>query len=454
MIQNNRLLHALIALVICQSIYTIAHAQRIMTLDECIDAARTNNTKVKDVQNDLRIAQEQQKYARTKYFPMLGASAMHFEATDYLINQKLFSAEAQEIVDALMTESDMFKNRGVQAIKRGTSVGLTLLEPLYAGGRITNYNKLANLQVDARRKLLEVTDDETVMTTEFLYYKILELHETDKTLDALEREVANIHQDAVNIYENGIVNKNDVLSVELVQDQLSALRIKTANGCRLLRRAMAKYIGMAEEDIDVDTTLNSEVIDPEVLRMNTIDAVNNRTETHLLDMWVEKSVLEKKIAKANMRPILLAGATANWSKFLAQGQTNGLGFITIQMPLSSFWSERHIYKWKQIEEQKAIDFRQDKRELITLQVQDAWDNLESAYRQTQIAAKSATRAEENLRINREYYRGGLTNMSVLLDAQRQKQQALTQQTIAISEYLQAKTRYLMLTGRRSYSLSK
>ncbi len=454
MTQNNRLRHALTALVILLLPLHTVQAQRIMTLDECIDAARTNNIKAKDIQNDLRIAKEQQKYARTKYFPMLGASAMHFQSSDYLIKKRLFSDEFQELWEAMVSETDILNGGNIQAIKSGTIIGLTLLEPLYAGGRITNYNKLANLQVDARNKLLEVTDDEIVMTTEFIYYKILELHETDKTLDALEREVANIHQDAVNIYENGIVNKNDVLSVELVQDQLSALRIKTSNGCRLLRRALAKFIGMAEEDIDVDTTLNKEIIAPDELRMNTLDAVNNRTEIQLLDMWVEKSVLEKKIAKANMRPILLAGATANWSKFLDKGHAKGIGFVTIQMPLSTFWSERHIYKWKQIEEQKAIDFRNDKRELITLQVQDAWDNLESAYRQTQIAAKSASRAEENLRINREYYRGGLTNMSILLDAQRQKQQALTQQTIAISEYLQAKTRYLILTGRRSPSLSK
>lgn len=101
-------------------------------------------------------------------------------------------------------------------------------------------------------------------------------------------------------------------------------------------------------------------------------------------------------------------------------------------------------------EQKANDFRQDKRELITLQIQDAYDNLQSTYKQTQIAEKSIQRAEENLRINREHYREGLTNMSVLLDAQRQQQTALTQRTTAICEYLQAKNKYLILTGRRQY----
>lgn len=423
-------------------------AQRIMTLSECIAAARTGNAKAKDAARDLSIAKEQQKYARTKYFPMLGASATHFESSDYIVKQNLFSEDFREILNILFEGSDFLRDGGIRALKRGTTAGFTLLEPLYAGGRIKNLNKLADLQVDARQKLIDVTDDEIVLTTEFLYYKILELHQTDKTLDAVERELASIHQDAVNVYENGIVNKNDVLSVELLQDQLSALRIKTANGCRLLRRALAKYMGMADEDIDADTTLNADIVAPEKLSVDTHAAVDSRTETQLLDLWVEKSVLEKKIAKASMMPVFLIGGTANYSKFFAEGQSKAIGFLTMQMPLSAFWSERHIYKWKKIEEQKAIDFRQDKRELITLQIQDAYDNLESTYKQTQIALKSVERADENLRINREYYRNGLTNMSILLDAQRQKQQALTQQVVAVSEYLQAKSRYLILTGRR------
>jgi outer membrane protein TolC len=207
---------------------------------------------------------------------------------------------------------------------------------------------------------------------------------------------------------------------------------------------------MADEDIDVDTTLDTEIIAPDQLAMNTQTALENRSETRLLDMWVEKSVLERKIAKANLLPILGVGGTANYSKFVGDWQSRAMGFVGVQIPISAFWSEKHEYKRAKIEERKALDFRQDKRELISLQIQDAYDNLESTYKQTQIASKSIVRAEENLRINREHYRAGLTNMSILLDAQRQQQQALTQHNAAVSEYLQAKTRYLILTGRRTY----
>lgn len=430
-------------------LFSVVSGQRIMTLEDCVAAARQGNTTAKDAKNDILMAKEQQKLARSKYFPTLSASAFHFRSSDYLVKYQVLN---QEDVNELNLQAEMdftVDDFTIGLVKKGSSAGLTLIEPLYTGGRISNYNKLADLQVDARQLQRDVADDQIVMETQFLYYKILELHETDKTLRAVEKELENIHQDAINAWENGIVNKNDVLSVELVLDQLSALRIKADNGRNLLRRALAKNIGMPDEDIDVDTTLSKDITPPELLAVSTETALENRSETRLLDLLVEKSVLERKIAAANMRPVLALGATANYNKFISNDWNQRvMGFVGVQMPLSAFWSERHEYKRKKIEERKANDYRQDKRELIALQIQDAYDHLVSTYRQAQIAQKSIARAEENMRINREHYREGLSTMSVLLDAQRQQQQALSQYNTAVSEYLQAKTRYLILTGRR------
>ena len=433
--------------------FSLVSAQRIMTLEACVDAARKGNVTAKDAQRDILMAKEQQRFAQSKYFPTLTASALHFQSSDFLAKYRVLEQEDVNALNEVTGNAFTVEDFTIGVVKKGSSAGMTLVEPLYTGGRISNYNKLASLQVDARNLQRDVADDQIVMDTEFLYYKILELHETDKMLAAMEKELEYIHQDAVNVWENGIVNKNDVLSVELAMDQLSALRVKANNGRNLLRRALAKHIGMPDQDIDVDTTMNKDIVPPEQLAISVQTAVENRSETRLLDLYVEKSVLERKIAAANMLPVLAVGATASYSKFTTNDwNPRVMGFVTVQMPLSSFWSERHEYKRKKIEEEKSYDFRKDKRELISLQIQDAYDNLVSTYKQTQIAAKSITRAEENMRINREHYREGLTTMTVLLDAQRQQQQALSQYTSAVSEYLQAKTRYLILTGRRQHAL--
>lgn len=448
---NNRLHILLLAAVITLGTPD-AFAQKTMTLDQCIEAARKGSIMAKNAQNDILMAVEQQKYARSKYYPMASASFTHFEVSKNLINYQVLS---QSDVDALndgLVEGDAFTvdDFTIGLIKRGTSAGLTVIEPVYTGGRLTNFNKLADLQVNARNMMKEVTNDQIVMATEFLYYKIWELHETDKSLNAIEKELNGIHKDAFNYFDNGIVNKNDVLSVELMIDQLSALRIRADNDCKLLRRALAKFMGMADQDIDVDTLLNTEVIDPQTLRVDANRAMEGRTETQLLDILVEKAALEKKIAKANMLPIVAVGGRMGYSKLLNDWEPRAVAFIGVQMPLSYFWSEKHEYKRKEIEMQKAIDARQDNRENMTLQIQDAYDNLESTYKQVQIAEKSIVRAKENLRISRESYKEGMSTMTPLLDAERQQQQALVQRNTAMCEYLQAKTRYLILTGRHTY----
>ena len=284
-----------------------AGAQKIMTIEECIEAARKGNIWAKNAQNDILMAKEQKKFIHSKYYPMVSASFTHFEASKSLINYQIFDKETIDNFNAEMESDFTVGDFTLSFVKKASSAGLTFIEPVYTGGRLTNFNKLADLQVNARNMMSEVTDDQIVMGTEFLYYKIWELHETDKSLDAMEKELNFIHQDAFNYYDNGIVNKNDVLSVELMLDQLSALRIRANNDCRLLRRALAKFMGMADEDIDVDTTLNTEIIDPQQLRVDSHRAMEGRTETQLLDIWVEKAALEKKIAKANMLPIVAVG---------------------------------------------------------------------------------------------------------------------------------------------------
>ena len=426
-----------------------ASAQKIMTLNECIETARVNNISVRNAQNDLLIAREQQKYARSKYYPYVAASAMHFEATDYLFKKQLFNDELQEVIEAINKEVNLgFDFYNISTLQNGTTAGISAIQPIYTGGLLTSINKLADLQVTARKEMQEMTYDQLVQQTELLYYLLMKLHGKSRTLTSMEEEVGSILKDAQNLADEGIVNSNDVLSVELRQNQLSALHLRLDNAINLGRRALAKHIGLPNEDIDIDTTIVTDIVKPDELWVNSLSAIELRSETRLLDLNVQKSQLETKMARASQRPLLILGGNAGGSWFLSKGQFRGVGVAHVSIPLSAFWSESHRIKYKKIEEQKALDFRKDKRELLDLQVRDAYDNLDNAYRQLGIAEKSIRHANENLRAKREMYINGVTNMTVLLDAQREQQQAYDQHTDALCDYQQAKSTYLILTGRR------
>ena len=65
----------------------------------------------------------------------------------------------------------------------------------------------------------------------------------------------------------------------------------------------------------------------------------------------------------------------------------------------------------------------DNAELLKIRMQKAWNDVNEASQQVTLAQRSIEQAEENLRLNRNYYRAGTSRMSELLEAQLLSQQA-------------------------------
>ena len=80
-------------------------------------------------------------------------------------------------------------------------------------------------------------------------------------------------------------------------------------------------------------------------------------------------------------------------------------------------------------------------------MQGAWNDVEEAYRQLDIAKRSIAQAEENLRISRNTYRAGTITMSDLLQAQLLYQQALDKHTDALADYHNKVVAYRHAVGR-------
>jgi len=60
--------------------------------------------------------------------------------------------------------------------------------------------------------------------------------------------------------------------------------------------------------------------------------------------------------------------------------------------------------------------------------------VQEAWQQTQLALQGVEQAEENLRLNRNFYKAGTCTMSDLLQAQLLYQQALDKRTDAQANY--------------------
>ena len=66
-----------------------AFGQKAYTLDECIQAALTNNVRMKNATNELEMAKQDKKKAFTNYFPSVSAAGTGFMADKGLMQMSL-----------------------------------------------------------------------------------------------------------------------------------------------------------------------------------------------------------------------------------------------------------------------------------------------------------------------------------------------------------------------------
>jgi outer membrane protein TolC len=82
-------------------------------------------------------------------------------------------------------------------------------------------------------------------------------------------------------------------------------------------------------------------------------------------------------------------------------------------------------------------------------MQNAWNGVQEAYQQLQLAKRSIEQAEENLRLNRNYYRAGTSRMSDLLEAQLLYQQSCDKHTDAFADYQNKLLEYRQAIGHNA-----
>jgi outer membrane protein TolC len=132
---------------------------------------------------------------------------------------------------------------------------------------------------------------------------------------------------------------------------------------------------------------------------------------------------------------------------LDNNHTFGMVFATVSVPISDWWGGSHAIKRKKIEHQKAQEQLVDNAQLLQIRMQNAWNGVEEAYQQLLLAQRSIEQAEENLRLNRNFYTAGTTKMSDLLEAQMLYQRACNMRTDAFADYQNKLLEYRQAIGQ-------
>lgn len=431
----------------------VAEAQNYYTLEQMCDSARRSNIAIRTAKHNIEAAQLQRKEAFTNYFPNVSATGMWYNANkglmettinpQELIPQELSMALAQSLPPEMLAQ--LANPIGVSMMKNGTIASLTAVQPVYAGGRIINGNRLAKVGEDVSHLQLEMSENEVEKTVEQYFWQLASLQEKIKTIDAAESLLRTIHKDAELAVNVGVAMRNDLLQVQLRENELTSQRMKLNNGISMVKLMLAQCCGL--QDTAFVISYSNEVTMPTPLKQNHDLAVLNTPEYKLLGKQVEATRLQEKITWGQNMPTVAVGAGYNYHNLLDKNHFFAMVFATVNIPISGWWGGSHANNRSKIEYQKAKEQLADNTQLLIIRMQNAWNGVEEAYNQLQLAQLSIDQATENLRLNKDYYNAGVSKMSDLLEAQLLYQKACDQRTDAFIDYQNKILEYRQSTGQ-------
>ena len=428
------------------------HAQAVYTLDSCKAMATRDNLTVQNQRLAVEAARQQKMEVFTKFFPSVSAMGAGFWLTNPMIDMDYDLGKLQfPIFSPIMISIDL-PSIPMQMINGGVMGGVTAVQPLFAGLRIVRGNQLAKLGYEAAQLQLKMSKDEVNTQVETYFWKIVMLKEKQKMLEALDRQLEHVSGDVDAAVAAGVINRNDKLQVELKRKELESGRVKVENGIRVCKMMLRQYARIPERDFEIqyDTLLLPD--SPETYYMESGAAAGLRTEAQLLDMQVKAAELQTQMEIGKHLPQVSVGA--GYSAYLMDVDPNntssnhfGVVFGTVTVPITDWWGGGHSIKRSRIQEQMARNEREQNMQLLEIQTEQTWNELFEAYHQLLIAQQSVRLAEENLRLQSDYYEAGTATLSNLLGAQSMLQQSADSFSEAYTDYQLKLSLYLKRSGR-------
>ena len=430
-----------------------AAAQQTYTLDQLKQLAVENNYNLRSARNAIQQSKEQKSEAFTKYFPTVSAVGAGITMNKYLLEADLSLPDG--LASQLPPAVSAAWPTNIAFMKNGVFGSVSAIQPVFMGGQIINGNKLAKAGVEASEIQLEASEDQVELSTEQYYWQVVSLKEKLLTLNAIHQMLVELEKDVNNRVRVGAVNRNDLLQVQLRKGEVESSQLEVEQSLSTLSQLLAQHVGIANESIDVvlpadlvDMGKSGEPAIPANLRQDHQSALNATPQYRLLEKNVEVHRLQHRLKVGSNMPKVGVGADYSWNNLMNDGgRGTGTLFAVVQIPISGWWGGSHAIKKQKLALDDAREQLTDKGQKLVIHMNSSWAAVETSHKKLLIAHNAIIQAEENLRLNKDYYRVGSTKMSDLLLAEQQYQAACDRYTDAYSDMQTKILEYRQATGQ-------
>ena len=467
---------------------TQAHAQRVLTLDECRAMALENNKQMQVSRVKQSIAENQRKSARTKYLPRVsalgayeytsrGISLLNKEQKALLNNLgEVFTSAIENEVSKLPLDPAKLKelaemaapyvsatqgtidhlgqslNEALQSNNHNTFAGaITLTQPIYMGGAIKTLNRVADIKEELAANTLEARRQATLYDIDNVYWQVVSLRHKQDLAESYLNLVKKLDHDVEKMTEAGLTTRSDKLSVQVRVNEAEMALAKVIDGLSLTKMLLCQLCGLpVDEPIELADEKADEIAAPAAIPLTT--NIDNRPELRLLQNAIDLTHQEVNLLKAENRPqVLFNGGYA---------VTNPNAFNGIQHRFGGFWHvglqvRIPIWNWGDVKHkvqaaQEATTVAnlelEDAREKIELQVSQNRFRVSEANKNLALAKSNIASAEENLRMAKRGFEEGVITPTTVMEAQSAWLMAQTQKIDAEIELQLSNTDLLKALG--------
>lgn len=368
-------------------------------------------------------------------------------------------------VDGMLSGTYMFPDMNLTGMElqiRGMyTAGISVTQPLYAGGKIMAGNKLARIGQESAAETLRKTRMEVIAEADQAYWNYIAVGCKVRMLEAYRTQMDTLYSQTRTALATGMATDNQLLRIGTKRSEIDYQLQKVRHGADLYRLSLCHVLGKPfDTPIEPADTLG-QAVPPGQLD----ESIAFRPELQLLRHQVAAREQQVKSARGDILPqIGLSAGYAYYGNVKINAMTtdalgnyvpytqkldDGIGLVMASVSIPLFhWGEglKKVKKARLDLQNAQLDLQRNTR-LLSIEVRQAIQNLTDGYNLVQTAELACLQARENLRTMRNRYTNGLSPLTDLLDAQSQWQQAESNRIEALAQYKIYETDYLRCTGR-------
>ncbi|MBN1412036.1 MAG: TolC family protein [Spirochaetales bacterium] len=428
-------------LVLCLiGIHAAAQEQTpvIMSLEECIETGLKNNTAFLSAKLKTAGLAAHADAMRFQMIPSLTLTGSYF---------RLSEMDAASIgpvtLDPPLTNSTSFK--------------LGLQQPLFTGFRISSSIQQAEASYRAGLKETEKSTKELIFSIETAYWNVTRARETLKVIEENILQMEAHLQDVTNMFDKGLVTKNEVLSAEMHVSNTRLLKLDAENGLNLARARLNILIGR-DWDAAIDTEvfaaqgsdLNNRVPD---VQESVKKALENRPEILEMTQKVMASEAAEGLARSGLYPsVFLSGnltiADPSQRAFPQKDEFTTTWEAGVFLTMDVGRIPQVLAQVSETESQagQLRNTLAQLREALTLETVQVCLDLKKAGEKVTAAQLFVHQAEENSKNATERYQNGIALNSERMDADLVLLQARLNYTQALIDLKIAEAAYMKAVG--------